>query len=271
MDFDEKTFLLGIGAQKAGTSWLWSYLSSRGDVYLSSTELHFFDSQHRSKGHRRKRLLRKQHRIRNAKTQKILDQKLEQAELLQDEESYRNFFRERVPAAIRVFGEISPSYSLLGEDGFCSVRGLFRSRRIVFIMRDPVERFCSQMRMSRNKNTRRGSERADILSAIQHPRYLQKSRYEDTVRNLEAVFSPDDILYLFYETLFCREAIGRLCTFLALPYTAPDFSTVVNAGGVRDPLSPEIDNIIRNAFDATYRFCSAKFGDKLPSKWRTNG
>jgi hypothetical protein len=237
-------------------------------VYLANTELHFFDAQHGPKGHRRNRLLRKQHCIGNGKAREIVDQKLEQAELLHDEASYRDFFRKRVPPGVRVFREISPSYSLLPEEGFRTAQRLFSNRRIVFIMRDPVERFCSQMRMSRNKRLRRGNEQSDVLTAIQQPKYVDRSRYEITIRNLETVFSPEEILYLFYETLFSRKAIERLCTFLDLPYVEPDFSTVVNTGGARDPLSPELDDRIRKTFDDTYRFCSAKFGERLPSEWR---
>src|SRR5690242_16034834 len=252
MVFDEKLFLLGIGAQKAGTSWLRDYLARRNDVYLQPNELHFFGLPDKGQSHRLKRLQRKKRRMRTGKARSAVELKLEQAGLFGDLEGYRNFFRDRVPEETHVFGEISPSYSLLGGDEFRVLQKLFKRSRIVFVMRDPIERLYSQMRMSRNKRLRRGKDQFDILDTILKPGYGDRSRYERTIRNLESVFSSKEILYLFYETLFCSRAIHSLCTFLGLPYVQPDFAKIVNPGGAREQILPDIDSRIREAFDETY-------------------
>ena len=44
MGLSDKTFLLGIGAQKAGTSWLYEYLARRDEIFMSPIkEMHVFD------------------------------------------------------------------------------------------------------------------------------------------------------------------------------------------------------------------------------------
>ena len=40
----DKTVLFGIGAQKAGTSWLHSVLSSHPECHLPVKEVHYFDT-----------------------------------------------------------------------------------------------------------------------------------------------------------------------------------------------------------------------------------
>src|SRR5215208_108045 len=44
----DRTYFVGIGAQKAGTTWLHDYLSSRPDTFMSPIkELHYFDAEFR--------------------------------------------------------------------------------------------------------------------------------------------------------------------------------------------------------------------------------
>ncbi|NIJ43343.1 hypothetical protein FHS78_003657 [Parvibaculum indicum] len=45
---DNKCFILGVGAQKAGTSWLHDYLERRPEVFMPSPwkELHYFDARY---------------------------------------------------------------------------------------------------------------------------------------------------------------------------------------------------------------------------------
>src|SRR5262245_149682 len=48
MDFEDKTLVLGIGAQKTGTTWLHRYLSRRPEIYIAPIkERHYFDGKYR--------------------------------------------------------------------------------------------------------------------------------------------------------------------------------------------------------------------------------
>jgi hypothetical protein len=50
-NLEGRTFLLGVGAQKAGTSWLYRYLKSHPEIFMSPIkEMHFFGTRYKAKG-----------------------------------------------------------------------------------------------------------------------------------------------------------------------------------------------------------------------------
>src|SRR5262249_34721032 len=67
-----------------------------------------------------------------------------------DAAAYLEYFDRLASHGRAVVGEITPSYSLLPESGFAAIRKMLLSAqtipRIVFVMRDPAERFWSQCR-----------------------------------------------------------------------------------------------------------------------------
>jgi len=262
VDFDEKTFVLGIGAQKCGTTWLHDYLTSRGDVYMPHKEMHYFDAKYRPDicGRTLRRKVKKG----------IVDQKshsIRNPDSLRDGNVYKDFFRTRVPEPVNFFGEITPAYALIGEPGYREIRELFPNIRIIFIMRDPVERFYSQMRMERNRRMAKAKPLRDIESLIEKTKYTERSSYETTVRALEKVFVAGEIIYLFYETLFRPESISMLCQALGLPYMAANFDHVANSGGAADPVPASAHAGVMVKFAPTYLFCRDRFGMELPSEW----
>lgn len=263
MIFEEKTFLFGVGAGKSGTTWLHRYLSRRGDIFMPRPkELHYFDAKYRPDmvGPARKR------RLKSKKYKNAADPE-RGAESLHDDHAYREFFRKRVPEDINVFGEITPGYALIGEQVYRKIRELFPHIRVIFLMRDPVERFYSHVRMNRNNRAARSLPPQEIAELLNHPRYTELSAYEHTIRALEAVFARDEIVYLFYETLFRDETVAALCDFLGVDYRPADFEDVAKSGGTHDPISPLLHERFMEKFQPTYRFCRQKFGADLPKQW----
>jgi hypothetical protein len=273
MDFDDKTFVLGVGAQKAGTTWLYEYFAKRDGIYMSPLkEMHYFDVKYRPKlcaniGERfGRRLKRKTARGRAGKAKKSAEiiRALEARVAFNGRsEAYREYFRESVPAAVNFFGEITPSYSLLGEDGFRDIRSLFRNIKLIFIMRDPAERFYSHVRYAKAKNPRKLHE-ALIKKRIRKARFIERTLYQNTIRNMEAVFKKEEIIYLFYEELFEEPTVRKLCQWIGIDYVAPDFGQIVNASKPRETVSPALWREIQETFLPTYAFCREKFGDRLP-------
>lgn len=257
MKFSEKTFVLGVGAQKAGTSWLYDYLAGRGDIYMPRKELHFFDAKFGVLARRKRRRIRRRASEAKHRTNEMLAIKSQG-----NPELYRQYFESHTPAHLRLFGEISPSYALIGEDGFRAVRELFPKVRVMFSMRDPIARFYSQVRM----NTARGGKEKALGRVAGKHRFelLARSQYERTLESLEHVFSPSEVIYLFYETLFCRDTIQSLCEFLEVPYVEPDFQKVVNATDCES--LPAEEDVIAD-LKPTYRYCHERFGPKLPTTW----
>jgi hypothetical protein len=264
MKFEDKTFVLGVGAQKSGTTWLYDYLSQRGDVFMPRRkEMHYFDAKYRPDmtGAKRRGRLAEWRMPKSASS----------SESLHDDQAYKEFFRKRVPEDVVFFGEITPTYALIGEKGYGKIRELFSKRRIIFIMRDPVERFYSQTRMFKNKLKPKAKRRVDTDSLAEHRRFMELSCYENTIRALEATFEREEIIYLFYETLFREESIRSLCLSLGMDYRPADFQAVVNSSGTRDPNPASIHERLLTKFEPTYQFCRHKFGADVPREWHGNG
>jgi hypothetical protein len=268
MTLEQKTFVLGVGAQKAGTSWVRNYLRGRTDVYFAPAEMHYFDSRYGIDTARRAERLLARKNGDTERMSELLSLKLGYLEGSEGGVLYKEFFNARVPENIDVFGEITPSYALVGEAGYRAVLDIFPNSKVFFIMRDPAERFYSQIRMNRNRRPkkREAAFEADRLS--QRARGDRRSLYELTIRDLDRVFPPQNILYLFYERLFQPPAIEQLCRFLCVPYVPADFDELVNAGGPREDMPKDIDRAVRASFEPTYTFCKDRFGHEFPSEWR---
>jgi hypothetical protein len=111
---------LGIGAQKAGTTWLYGMLKRHPDVGMpEQKELHFWDRE-------------------------TLDEDGIQAYLMR-------FAGLRGTAR----GEITPSYAILPPERIALLHRHLPGLRIIYILRDPIERAWSQARMDLGKHLRR--------------------------------------------------------------------------------------------------------------------
>lgn len=272
---DDKTFMLGIGAQKAGTSWLCGYFVKHRDVFVPPLkELHHFDARYRpdlcGNFDRRFRLSYEDARS-SAKRSKGAQERIEMLEarvrMIEDENAYRAYFEKAVADSCQVFGEITPSYSLLPEAGFRAIAAQFPRAKLVFLMRDPVDRLYSQLRMA---------ERLDMLAvpaieqfekALKRPQYVERSEYHRTLANARSVFAPEDIFIGFYETFFCDAELARLCDFLGIPFVPGDYGSSINVSPRGTKLDAELIALARKKLAPVYDFCRAEFGDKVPESW----
>ena len=137
---------LCIGAQKAGTSWLDVMLRQHPGVFLPPMkEVHFYDfiylPEHRGwirTGFRKH--LRQARRARGLR--RPISRGSRRCRGAQDA-WYAAVF-DHPDAAGRVTGEITPAYSILPAEGVARVRATNPAMKIVFIVRDPVDRALSQ-------------------------------------------------------------------------------------------------------------------------------
>jgi hypothetical protein len=176
-DLNGKTMLVGIGAQKAGTTWLFDYLDNHPDVYMSHfKEMHVFDYRHvyspdKFRATLMKRIANVAQMISNkkgvdsAKAYARIQNSLLKASMIDDLERYIEYFQYRVSDQ-RVFGEITPAYSLLPKEGYQEVLSLHSDAKFIFIMRDPIKRAWSHVNYA---HSRRGlnstnEERLELIS-----------------------------------------------------------------------------------------------------------
>lgn len=271
-------FMLGVGAQKAGTTWLHRYLSSHDEVYLSPIkEMHFFDEMYLTElvgklpAHYYLGWLEKNIAGIIKKGQGS-DPELRMAHDLIDRvamkgniERYFEFFRKRSEGKA-VCGEITPSYSMLSAEHLATIRKAHPDVRPIFIMREPVERYWSAMRMIERENS--GSRASELATRhLGNRQHMARGRYDLTLKALQEVFGKDGFLALFYEELFRDDTIRSICDFLSISFRQADFGQRHNASPVNEDLPTELHETIRAAFSEVYEGVEQYMG-RLPAEWR---
>ncbi len=156
--------LLVIGAMKAGTSTLWSALSSHPDVGVASTkELHFFD---RSPNWR------------------------------QGPGWYGEQFGDDTPVRL----DATPAYTRFPQWRDIPARAslLVPDAKLVYVLRDPVERIRSHFL----HELWHGREQLPFERAVlEHATYLDTSRYAMQLEQWQRYYAPDRILVLYTEDM----------------------------------------------------------------------
>lgn len=273
-------FILGVGAQKCGTTWLANYFVKHPQVFFSPyKELHVFDAMFATElsGYSPEtlfdelrlllnRLLNGEHR-----SPQELKSAIEKYSLSLGENSYLSYFDKNVRQEHRAVGEITPSYSVIPQHGFRFIRDMLvkadYSPRVIFIMRDPVERIFSQLRFNQGRGV--AAVKDAYASALENPRIAMRTRYDLTIENLRGEFKQDELLFLFYEELFSDASIETICQFLGVDFMPADFSVRINCSPDIGFVDNEFKVAARNALDGVYGFCAEQFGqEKIRKLWK---
>ena len=225
----EATFLLGVGAQKAGTSWLHDQLHRRSDADFGFLkEYHVFDALE----------LKRFANFRPKRPTPLKWRTWRRARFIARPERYFDYFASRLkPTQIRLTGDITPSYAGLSAESYQRIQQAFAQRgvqtRAVFIMRDPVERFLSQQRMQLRK---RGLltpayeiEHLNKASLKLLKRESPRNDYPATLDALRGGLAESEIFIGLYESLFTTATHQELCRHLGIPEQIPDLRQRVNA------------------------------------------
>ncbi len=269
----EQRYVIGIGAQKAGTTWLGDYFSRHPEVLMSPIkELHFFDVKYRPdlcRGFDGRFLnafktLEIEHPAPNTAKGIRLGALKDRVNMNGDILEYQDYFTKRANSE-KIFCEITPEYSLLDTMGYEAIKSLSGDVKIIFLMRNPVDRFWSALRMWNKKKPN-----LDVVKEIDdfliNPQFVERTDYQKTIEKIYQVFEPSNILVEFYENLFLPESLKRICDFSGISYVDPDFGKKVHEG-VQKEIDPEIKIKILTKFGPLYEWAQQKYGDELPEPW----
>lgn len=261
----QKTFILGLGAQKSGTTWYYDYLAASGLVATNIIkEYHIWDALHIPG--------LDSLRVRPADSESNFDNRV-RFFMQQSPENYVTYFMYMMHRQAKsVTCDITPLYSGLDRsvlrlinDGFAQ-RGV--ATKAVFLMRDPVERCWSAARMeSRNEL---GHTRVDEEAVVQHAQSRLaglRGRYDLTVREIEAVFAPPFIHFGIYEEMFEPTSVERLSFFSGVPARPELAMKKVNVSEVAAPISDRAAARIALQYRSVYDFAAKRF-PQTTTLWR---
>lgn len=287
-----KTFLFGLGAQKAGSTWLSAYLERHPQIAISPIkELHVWNQYLPFRfGYESARRAVKRFDFLSARyldpskppsgtkngwenNPARLEALRERMRMGADPSVYLHHFDRIAGPEAGACAEITPEYALLPAELMVRVRNFlsphFAAVKPVFLMRDPVDRLWSNMKHDHRRG-RGGPASETWRSRIRSREALDRSRYDMTCANLEKAFPREDILYLFYEDLFTVETLSRLCAFLGVDYHPVDetFLGEEVKKGVSDTMPADFVEAARRKLDDVYVFARRHFGDGVPASWR---
>lgn len=279
-----KTFLLGVGCQKGGTTWLYRYLTSSPQFVPGyRKEYHLFDSLHlESETETRRRLLTvaAKHAADPQPENPRAAGSVHRLCMFLDPQYYFDYFTgllHRSPD-VRLAADVTPAYSLLPPAVLQQIRDDFGRRGIttlpVFLMRDPVERIWSHMRMLARVHPEHEAARTEsaefVLTHYAHPDYASRTAYDETIRKLDSVFGPDEIYYGFYERLFTDIEVRRLCDRAGIDFVEPSFDQRPNVSPKDFDLPEDTVRTVAEHYRGVYhavaeRFPEVSLGELWPS------
>lgn len=254
---EAKTFILGLGAQKSGTTWLYDYLASSGQVATNRIkEYHVWDALCiPGQGHG---LVRKEdsesgfaNRVRFF--------------LQQSPDNYFSYFAHMMDQQAKdVTCDITPLYSGLERSTLTLIRDGFGRRgiatRAVFLMRDPVERCWSGARMeSRNSKGHTHIDDDEVIAHSVSRLAGLRTRYDITVPEIEAVFAPAEMHLGIYEEMFEAEPLQRLSDLCRVPMRPALVDRRLNVSEVSAPISDAAAARIAAHYRPVYEFAARRF------------
>ncbi len=263
----QRRFILGIGAQKAGTTWLSDYL--RGDPAfrtgpITTKELHIWDRTDLALFHPYRRRL-----LTCRSVQDLVLLALQRRPALYF--TYFGLLLRRGGLA----ADLSPSYAGLSAARLGQIDASFARRdidmRTVFIMRDPVRRCVSAFNMIQSRAptdpeaTFRASDddetafHAHFRSAHCHLR----TDYAATLQAMESALDPARCSVQFYETLFDPEPLAALSAFAGVAYRPEQVSVTSNGAQRCATLSDHALRACAQHYRATYETVAARYPQVL--------
>jgi hypothetical protein len=222
---------LCIGAQKAATTWLYHNLQRHPDIWLPPyKEIHYFDLPEGTTTYRL------WPRIGPPSFRRGIGSSLTTAMksgdfatagwfaryLLGRRNSrwYRKLF---APGGDRLCGDITPGYSMLSASSVEKVHRLLPDAKIIFIMRNPIERAWSQINMkSWNIYNRAGTDLPEkVLNRMLRADFVSvRSNYARTLDNWGACYGSQQFFIEFYETV-CEDPADLMHRVLGFIGAAP--------------------------------------------------
>lgn len=226
---------LCLGAQKSGTTWLHVNLQGNTAIFLPRKK----ESQHFS------------------------------------QDFYRNlelYSTNYVAGRGQVRGEICPSYAVLSDERIAFIARHMPDLKLIYIMRDPVERAFSALRMDTHvvkKYADRVVDESTMLEILdQDKHYVEFSKYTKHIEAWERYYPKDRFLFCFMEDIKQRPdwLLEQVSIHLGVPMTEEwnreQLGQKIFAG---KPMSmpDSVHDHLRRSLDEELRNLEERFGSRV--------
>jgi hypothetical protein len=268
---------IGIGAQKAGTTWLHRNLQAHPRIWMpKEKELHYFDEKIKQRGGLWSRLRgesptdkrwRRQAGARFRRHPRKLSWQDVRWDLSYffkkpDDEWYASLFE---PGKGRLVGEATPDYAILDKDEVARVHELMPDAKVIFIMRNPIERPWSAVDMRLRIRGESLEETADrkFYRRFDNKGSRLRTDYLRTLENWGAFYPEGQIFVGFLEDVhfFPEELLDSLYEFLGVnPEFKPPGATRKIHSGQRDTIPARFAVYLARSYHEQLRKLHECFG-----------
>ncbi|MEM6275786.1 MAG: sulfotransferase [Pseudomonadota bacterium] len=281
-----------VGATKAGTSWLYRTLADRADVALSAVkETHYWDTLAHEDRHKwvatlNLRRARFSEALSDAEARGIdwkarnMSRQIADVDrllaMLKDgsRAAYFAYLQAGVTNDTRLIGDICPAYSLLDATTYREMAALSSETRFLFLIREPVARLWSAVRMQADRQLGPGEtieEKANnilwrVLERGAEKHLTARGAYSETITRLRQAIAPDALRVMYMEELVTDAGYGALCEWLGLPASQAPVGDKVHAGQ-NIALRPHLAARAADLLAVEYTFAEQEVGP-LPRAWQ---
>lgn len=210
-----KPDFLCIGAQKAGTTWLYNILCDHPDFSMPPIkEFHYFDRSSLYPSPNvlsESKLLNRLREPRYSKQAvKIILQSLKALDFRLAQWWFRYYFgdysdtwyRKLFDIKSKITGDITPSYSILSEKDIARIYKVNPNIKLVFLLRNPIDRAWSMYRFEERLGRSINLSDLDIfIKFIDSPSQELRSNYIRTIDLFLKYFDSSQLLLGFYDAM----------------------------------------------------------------------
>ncbi len=260
---------LCVGAQKAGTSWLYRQLEPHPDFWMPPVkELHYLDNLNRTKRHQTPRS--------NDERDAFFVEGIKDLSMKShiDLDRYGHLFGHK---GSLLSGDISPAYSTLSDEIIERVVNHFPNTKVIFLARDPVERAWSQLSMGVRLGVISKFDATDpeeVVRKLLIPGVLARSHPSKIVARWQNYVHPQNFRTYFFDDLEENPAELRqsILRFLGGDPDKPSgtLKPHENIDGGRDKLrlTGRVRDRMAQFFKDELKACASKLGGRAKS-WPT--
>ena len=275
---------LGIGAQKSGTTWLHENLVRHPQIWLPPVkEMHYLD--HAPPGLRKRLMGRPEHlRRARANLRRCLVSALKGGSRedlawaaryclgTRNDEWYGSLFpRTRG----KITGEICPGYARLDEEQVERVYRLMPNARIIYLIRNPMERAWSALAMHFRKDRYDGVQKipeGEIEARVHRAKNRRHGEYTRNLAAWEAFYPRKQIAVEFFDDLIeePRVVLEKILEFLG----ADSRGEVIPADVARrrnpgqgEEVPPHLESLLARAVLSEARALHARFENSHTRRW----
>ena len=289
---DHYPSFLCIGAQKAGTTWLDKQLRAHCDLWLPPMkEVHYFDYVDRPEfrkwitWHLRITLRRELFNRINSidKQRKAVDWK--ELEYLSKIMTYSDRFTDNwykhlfsIAPSGSITGEITPEYSTISDKGINHILKLCPNIKVIYIIRDPVKRASSQLKMNmvRNGDFRKAvnPKTKEVVNLnlfyknLEHYSIKDRGNYSTYVPRWDDKLK-DNMLYIPFQQIAKnpKDVLHKVFTHIGVEmegYSGAPEKVVHKGGDFKMPR--EIVSILEKDMQPQYEFLESRFEAEFYNK-----